>query len=117
MMDNIPRDYGWEKYGDSVEKICKKLDLTPTMFFYVVKDNDNNLYLSCRNLNNIRFVSAKHVSTYDIINSNMLLFDKTGVEFLNENYYIAGFSEKFDYENLKILGFNTPYVNFVINKN
>ena len=44
MMDNIPRDYGWEKYGDSVEKICKKLDLTPTMFFYVVKDKDNNLY-------------------------------------------------------------------------
>ena len=44
MMDNIPRDYGWEKYGDSVEKICTKLDLTPTMFFYVVKDKDNNLY-------------------------------------------------------------------------
>ena len=44
MMDNIPRDYGWEKYGDTVEKICKKLDLTPTMFFYVVKDKDNKLY-------------------------------------------------------------------------
>ena len=44
MMDNIPRDYGWEKYGDTVEKICKKLDLSPTMFFYVVKDKDNKLY-------------------------------------------------------------------------
>jgi hypothetical protein len=26
------------------KKICQKLDLRPTMFFYVVKDKDNNLY-------------------------------------------------------------------------
>ena len=32
------------KYGDTVEKICKKLDLTETMFFYVVKDKNNKLY-------------------------------------------------------------------------
>ena len=38
-----------------------------------------------------------------------------GDENLNEHYYIAGFTEKFDYENQKILGLNTPYVNFVIN--
>ena len=40
-----------------------------------------------------------------------------GDENLNEHYYIAGFAEKFDYEHEKILGLNTPYVNFVINKN
>ena len=39
-----------------------------------------------------------------------------GDENLNEHYYIAGFVEKFDYEQQKILGLNTPYVNFVINK-
>ena len=39
-----------------------------------------------------------------------------GDENLNEHYYIAGFAEKFDYEEQKILGLNTPYVNFVINK-
>ena len=44
MMDNIERDYGWEKYGSLVNKICEKLDLTPTLFFYVLKDNDGNLY-------------------------------------------------------------------------
>jgi large subunit ribosomal protein L4 len=43
------------------------------------------LYLSCRNLNYINLVSAKSVSTYDIVNSNMLLFDKASVEFLNES--------------------------------
>tara|TARA_B100001027_G_C16250995_1_gene324412 strand:+ start:349 stop:843 length:495 start_codon:yes stop_codon:yes gene_type:complete len=39
-----------------------------------------------------------------------------GDENLNEHYYIAGFIEKFDYEQQKILGLNTPYVNYVINK-
>ena len=39
-----------------------------------------------------------------------------GDENLNEHYYIAGFTEKYDYEHQKILGLNTPYVNFVINK-
>ena len=28
----------------SSKKICKKLDLTQTMFCYVVKDKDNKLY-------------------------------------------------------------------------
>ncbi len=40
-----------------------------------------------------------------------------GDENLNEDYYIAGFAEKFDYEQQKILGLNTPYINFVISKN
>ena len=39
-----------------------------------------------------------------------------GDENLNEHYFIAGYIEKFDYEQQKILGLNTPYVNFVINK-
>ncbi len=65
--------------------VLDSLEVNNTKLTMIVGDNDNNLYLSCRNLNNIRLVSAKHVSTYDIINSNMLLFDKTGVEFLNEN--------------------------------
>ena len=44
MMDHIPRDYGWEKYGSLNQQVCEKLGLDPTMFFYVVKDKDHNLY-------------------------------------------------------------------------
>jgi hypothetical protein len=44
MMDNIPRDYGWEKYGKLNQQICDKLGLDPTMCFYVVKDKNNKLY-------------------------------------------------------------------------
>ena len=44
MMDNIPRDYGWSTYGKLSQAICDKLDLTPTMYFYVVKDKNDKLY-------------------------------------------------------------------------
>lgn len=44
MMENLPRDYGWQKYGKAVDQICDKLDLQPTMFFYLVKDKSGKLY-------------------------------------------------------------------------
>ena len=44
MMDHVPRDYGWPKYKDAVEKICAKLGLEQTTYFYLVKDKDGNLY-------------------------------------------------------------------------
>ena len=44
MMDNISRDYGWEKYGEINQQICDKLGLEPTMFFHVVKDKNHKLY-------------------------------------------------------------------------
>ena len=44
MMDHVPRDYGWTKYKDAVEKICAKLGLEQTTYFYLVKDKDGNLY-------------------------------------------------------------------------
>ena len=44
MMDRIPRDYGWTKYKDAVGKICAKLGLEQTTYFYLVKDKDGNLY-------------------------------------------------------------------------
>ena len=54
MMDNISRDYGWEKYGKLNQQICDKLGLEPTMFFYVVKDEDNKLYSIGKVLGNIK---------------------------------------------------------------
>ena len=54
MMDNIPRDYGWEKYGKINQQICDKLGLEPTMFFYVVKDKDDKLYSIGKLLGNIK---------------------------------------------------------------
>ena len=54
--------------------------------------------------------------TYWMRRDNALNSFTDGDKNLNEHYYIAGFAEKFDYEEQKILGLNTPYINFVINK-
>lgn len=54
MMDHLPRDYGWDKYGDAIEKICKHLDLIPTMHFYLVKDKQGNIYSIGKILSDLR---------------------------------------------------------------
>ena len=66
-------------------KILNNLEIENSKLTMIVGNHNENLYLSCRNLNVINLVSAKNFSTYDIVNSNMLLLDKAGVEFLNES--------------------------------
>lgn len=46
---------------------------------------NDNLYLSSRNLEKINLVRVDSVSTYDIMNSNYLLVDKEGIEYLNKS--------------------------------
>ena len=49
--------------------------------------------MSCRNLKDVNLVSVKNVSTYDIVNSNMLLFDKPSVEHINEGFLVMNNSD------------------------
>ena len=95
---------GYEvQIGDEYKGVCEKL---------IPKENSNITY------NPLTFdENPDFKKSYWKRRNNALNTFTEGDEFLNENYYIAGFSEKFDYENQKILGLNTPYVNFVINKN
>ena len=48
------------------------------------KENNNSIYLSSRNVKNIVSKPVDSFSTYDIINNNVLLIDKSSVEYLNE---------------------------------
>ena len=66
-------------------EILNNLDINNMKLTMIVSANNKKLYLSCRNLSYINLVSAQSFSTYDIVNSNMLLFDKASVEFLNES--------------------------------
>lgn len=38
MIENIPRDYGWNTYGNKYYEVCKNLEVTPTKMIHVVKD-------------------------------------------------------------------------------
>lgn len=39
-MDNLERDYVWNRYGNDHDEICAQLDLSPTKIIHVVKDKN-----------------------------------------------------------------------------
>ena len=47
--------------------------------------NNKNLYLGSKNLEKINLVRVDSFSTYDIMNCNYLLVDKSGLDYINEN--------------------------------
>ena len=67
-------------------KILNSLGVNDTKLTMIIGDSDRNLYLSSRNIHYINLVSVKSFSTYDVVNSDMLLFDKSSVEYLNESF-------------------------------
>lgn len=51
IMNNLPRDYGWDTYGEKYNLLCKDNNLEPSNFFYVAKKGNTpvsitNLLLS-----------------------------------------------------------------------
>jgi len=65
-------------------EMLNNLDMSDTSLTVMLGEFNNNTYLSCRNLHKVNFVTASNFSTYDIVNSKMVLFDKSCVEILNE---------------------------------
>jgi hypothetical protein len=39
-LDNIERDYVWNRYGSCYDELCSQLDLSPTKIIHVVKDKN-----------------------------------------------------------------------------
>ena len=66
-------------------KVLNNLDIDNQKVTMIIGESNQNLLLSSRNLNTVKLVLANSLSTLDIVNSNMLLFDKGGIEFLNNN--------------------------------
>ena len=64
--------------------VISKLDLQNKKVTMVVGDYDKNLFLSSRNLFLVNMVSVLDVSTYDIMNSDTVLFDESSINKLNE---------------------------------
>lgn len=64
--------------------VMGKLDLQNKKVTMIVGDYDRNLFLSSRNLFLVNMVSVLDVSTYDIMNSDTVLFDESSINKLNE---------------------------------
>ena len=65
-------------------QVLSNLGLNDLKVTIITGDINKNLYLSSRNLYNVNLVAVDSLSTYDIMNSNTILFDKSSIEKLNE---------------------------------
>jgi len=54
MIKNIPRDYGWNNYGDQHEKICRRLGLNTTNLLHVAHNVDRSESIGIGKLLTIR---------------------------------------------------------------
>jgi len=67
-----------------LHNILRKLDVNDKKILIITNNIDNNFLLSSRNLKNVNLVNVDSFSTYDIVNSSYLLFDKNSVDCLNK---------------------------------
>jgi large subunit ribosomal protein L4 len=64
--------------------LLKNLELSDTKVTVLPSVIDNILNLATRNIPNIFVIKATDVSTYDLLDSEVLLFDKAGLTLLNK---------------------------------
>jgi len=64
--------------------LLNKLDLSDIKLTIIVNDFNKNLFLSSKNLFLVNMVLVNNFSTYDIMNSDVLLFDVSSIETLNK---------------------------------
>ena len=67
----------------NIINILNNFDLNNQKTVFLTSVNSEKLYLSCRNIHNVNLVSVLNFSTYDIVNSDFILFDKESIEVLN----------------------------------
>jgi len=63
--------------------ILEKLNLNGKKITILPKEVNDNLWFSARNIKNVALIPAETASTYDILDSQVILFDVKGIESLN----------------------------------
>ena len=55
-------------------KIIDGLKVNARKVLFVLPENMNNIYLSSRNIENVKVITVNELSTYDVVNSTSLIF-------------------------------------------
>lgn len=67
-------------------ELLSKLNLSGKKTLMVLPYVDNNVYLSSRNLQNSKVLTAESINTYEILNANSLLFIESSIQKINEMF-------------------------------
>ena len=65
--------------------VLKALELDNKKSLFVLGDSNKNVYLSSRNLKASNVISSSELSTYDILNTNILVLLEGSLEVIEEN--------------------------------
>ncbi len=65
--------------------IRKNLNITDKKSLVVLPATDKNIYLSSRNLQNIKVLPVSQMNTYDIMNASVIVFLESSLEILQKN--------------------------------
>ena len=67
-------------------EMIKNLKLDDKKTLFVVNEQNNNLYLSSRNLKGTKVVTASKLNTYDIVGCQQIVFDSAAVAVVVKNF-------------------------------
>ncbi|SOS48954.1 50S ribosomal protein L4 [Tenacibaculum dicentrarchi] len=65
--------------------VLKALDLDSKKSLFVLREENNNVYLSSRNLKGTKVVNATGVNTYSILNANKVIISESVLEGIESN--------------------------------
>jgi len=65
--------------------INKNLKIDDKKSLFILKERNNNIYLSSRNLQNFKVVTISELNTYDIMNATTVLFVESSLHVLQGN--------------------------------
>lgn len=74
---------------NEIVNICKNLNLADKKLVFVLSEPNKNIYLSTRNLQKQRVITASNISTYDIMNAGTLVLVESSIDVLNKMFKIA----------------------------
>lgn len=78
-------DFDFEQAKTSkVAEIIKNLKITDKKMLLVLSEQNKNIYLSSRNLQDFRVVLASDLTTYDIMRSSVLLVSESSFDVFND---------------------------------
>ena len=75
-----------ESKTKQIDNIVKSLKLENKKITFITEDANENFYLSCRNLKNVNLYKVQDVTVYQLMNSNVLVFEPKAVNYFNNKY-------------------------------
>jgi large subunit ribosomal protein L4 len=63
--------------------VVKNLQVADKKLLFVLNSQNNNVFLSARNLKKVNVLEASNINTYAVINSNAIVLSESAVESVN----------------------------------